>query len=348
MLRPHRAAILAFAALLAASTAAAADAKPSNATNSTAAPPKAPRTVKPITDYGANCTKNEDCQSSVCATACTARSFTPFDRTKCVCSCPGSTPCCCGCVSSAASQGATSASVVACQPGDAAPVGSEGGLRALPDDDIDYFYARLVEAGALTEASVLWGDAAGVIRERIHDGAQNAGGKPFGALCSDGGECASAICTNSCECDEQLEGHCTCLSATTLIAQSCAGCVWGPKSPDFKPNDTTVGACPPGVEVDTLSNATVWVPASPTARVTPGYCTILQLVARDKKWAGYVPFQPPACDAGAGAKVGAAFKAANASDPASVKELYAKLLKLLCTWKPPGGAKLSSCAAGTY
>lgn len=346
----HRPLILALVALLAATAAVAADAPY----------PKGPRVHKPISDYGKNCTDGSQCQSGICGNACVARSFSPFDTEECICPCAseaaeesGGVPpsCCCGCAFVSQSGGAAP-SVSACQAGDAvalnatAPEGAPvTGLKALPDDDIAFFYARLKEAGALTQASVEWGDAVGVIRERIHDGAQHAGGKPFGTPCARGSDCASGICTTGCECDEQLDEHCTCLPAATFPMQVCGGCIMQNQGG----NGTTVGPCPRGVEVDYLEGGvTLWVPSSPDARVTPAFCTVIELLQRDPKWKGYVPFYPPACNRGAAAAVGKAFKEVNTSDPSSVKALYGKLLKLICTWKPRGGAKLAACAAGTY
>lgn len=291
----------------------------------------------PISDYGKLCNASSDCQSGVCGYSCSSHDHNPMASTSCMCPCNDvdhDGPCCCGCLPAARYVPGGVGAVTTCPNAYAedAPDGKQP--QALATGNADTLYARLIEAGALEDEAVQWGDAANVTIETKYTGALYPGGKKFGQLCTTHAECELGICGTGCDCDSSIEKTCSCNAQAHFPAQVCGGCVRG--------KNATVGPCPVGVGIESTSMM-VWVPESADAKVSPAYCTALELVARGV-FADAVPKYIAACATGDNAAVGSAFRRANMSEPASVDALYAELVQLLCSWVPPeGGEKLNEC-----
>lgn len=289
--------------------------------------------VKEIYDFGNRCEKNSDCNSGICGSSCSARDESPFATTSCICPCNAEDrdgPCCCGCVSSASPTQA-----VACPAGDSQNEKGEPAYRALPAGEVRYFYARLTEAGALEGEAVEWGDAklVGDAHQVKYDGSLYPGGKQFGELCEKNSDCALGICGFGCECDSALEKACSCNAPSHFPVQVCAGCNRGKHDTGKK-----IGACPKGVGIEQLGRTQVWQPSPTSAKVSPAYCTIVELAVRgDPKWSKAISQYPEACRRGDNAKVAELFNGTDYQSKEQVEKLYSSLLSLLCSWNPPPG-----------
>lgn len=258
----------------------------------------------------------------------------------CICPCnevDRDGPCCCGCVSPASSTKA----VTACPHGDALnEEHRQPPLRPLPTGELRYIYPRLIELGALEDEATEWGDAKAVLdaNEVKYDGSLFPGGKPFGALCEKNSDCEFGICGKGCDCDSSIEKTCSCNCQSYFPVQVCGGCNRGKGD-----KGRVIGPCPKGVGIEQVGRTQVWIPSSPTAKVSPQFCTVVELMIRDPKWKHAMPFYPEACKVGGNAKVAQLFNGTDYNNHDDVERLYKSLENLLCSWKTPSGELLNEC-----
>ena len=210
-----------------------------------------------LTDFGATCTRDSDCQSGICSTSCSSYDLSPTNSTSCLCPCTDTIvnktaafgeftigPCCCGCVVNEGSR--QIGDVQACPqlaPGwargnlcePASRPGCDWGEPEPSSDAIpcEYTYARMVNMRIANDG---WTIPPGVVHKVDYTGPSATGTKLFGAACDHKDECASGICGTGCDCPSEALATCSCEALCNFPSKCCGGCIIG--------NETVARTCP--------------------------------------------------------------------------------------------------------
>jgi hypothetical protein len=316
-------------------------------TTGPSSPALAPSAVS-LVDYGTSCKSGSECLSGVCGTSCSVRDLLTQRTTSCLCpdnsndlaalgalagfaglavSTFAEPPGCCGCLSY---QPGKPAQLGVCPAAarskeDSKPL-SPLAKAPLAKGTLTTLYARLAEVGAMDDELV----EAGVPRTKYlrpskHRGGINkTNGIPFGAPCSSHDECQFGICGTGCDC---VEEKCSCNCGSNFPFKTCGGCNRGEGL-----SGATVGPCPAGVNVTSFPGKPLWLPQQGENAVSLSYCVIIAL---ERKLHGAVFDAPKICTDDPDRQwFWNALESANATDYATVEDLFESAAKRICKTPP--------------